>query len=155
MSLVISRPPRPTLDRPDKYYTIHTKPNDIFSLKMPYMKKTTVVSFKQWNDALHLSKMIETHYIHKKEWPDTRSETLTLPNSHLGEKELEHVYIQMWDFDELKVECTKNILDMLLIEDIYSKNDNTFSLAGNIITFDAPDDFYRVRFEELLTSSEG
>lgn len=99
--------------------------------------------------------MIETHYIHKREWPDTRSETLTLPASQLGYKDPQHVYIQMWDFDELKVECTKNILDIILVENINSKNDNTFSLSGNIITFDAPDDFYRLRFEELLTSSGG
>jgi hypothetical protein len=155
MSLVITRPPpRPTLDRSVKYYTIHSKPNDVFTLKMPYMKRTTVVSFKQINDALNIGKMIETHYVHKREWPDTRSESFLLPSSQLGEKDLEHVYIQMWDFEELKVECTRNILDMMSVDEIVTKNDSTFSLAGSIITFDAPDDFYRLRFEELLTVSQ-
>lgn len=154
MSLVISRPP-PTLELSNKHYTIHTRPNDIFSLKMPYMKRTTVVSFKKWNDALRIGQMIETHYVHKREWPDTRSETLSLPSSQLGDNDLEHIYIQMWNFEELKVLCTKNILDVILIENVFSKDESTFSLAGNIVTFEAPDDFYRLRFEELLTSSEG
>jgi hypothetical protein len=155
MSLVITRPPpRPTLDRPDKYYTLHSKPNDAFTLKMPYMKRTSIVGFKQWDDALHIGKMIETYFIHNKDWPDTQSDSLFLPNSQLGERDLEHIYIQMWEFEELKVECTKNMLDMISVEEIMSKNSSAFSLAGDMITFNAPDEFYRLRFEELLTSSE-
>jgi hypothetical protein len=155
MSLIITRPPpRPTLDRPDKYYTLHSKPNDAFTLKMPYMKRTSIVGFKQWDDARHIGKMIETYFVHNKAWPDTQSESLFLPNSQLGERELEHIYIQMWEFEQLKVECTKNMLDMISVEEIVSKNNSAFSLAGDMITFNAPDEFYRLRFEELLTSSE-
>jgi hypothetical protein len=153
MALVITRPPpRPTLDRPNKYYTIHTRPNDVFTIKMEDMDRTSMISFKKWDDAFFMSKMIETYYIHQKEWPDTKSGSLILPNSRLGERDLEHLYIQVWDFDELKVECTKNILDMMSVDEIVPKNNETFTLAGDMITFSAPDDFYRLRFEELLLS---
>jgi hypothetical protein len=118
------------------------------------MKRTSIVGFKQWDDAQHIGKMIETYFIHNKAWPDAQSESLFLPNSQLGERELEHIYIQMWEFEQLKVECTKNMLDMISVEDIVSKNGDTFSLAGDMITFNAPDEFYRLRFEELLTSLE-
>jgi len=154
MSLVINRPLRPTLDRPERYFTLHSKPNDAFTLKMPDMKRTSIVSFRRWDDALHIGKMVETYFINNKEWPDTQSDSLFLPNSQLGDRDLEHIYIQIWEFEELKVECTKNMLDMISVEDIVSKNGDTFSLAGNTFTFDAPDEFYRLRFEELLATSE-
>jgi hypothetical protein len=114
------------------------------------MKRTSIVGFRQREDAQHIGKMIETYFIHNKDWPDTQAESLFLPNSQLGDRDLEHLYIQVWEFEELKVECTKNMLDMISVEDIVSKNDSTFSLSGNTFTFDAPDEFYRMRFEELL-----
>jgi hypothetical protein len=151
MALVIARPPRPTLDRPNNYYTIHTRPNDAFTIKMEDMDRTSVISFKKWDDAFFISKMIETYYNHNKEWPDTKSGLLVLPNSQMGERDLEHLYIQVWEFDELKVECTKNILDMMSVDEIVPRNNEAFTLAGDMFTFSAPDDFYRLRFEELFT----
>ena len=110
------------------------------------------MSFRKWDDALLIGKMIETHYIQQKEWPDTRQTgSLVLPNSRVGDV-LKHVYMQEWDYDELKVMCTQNTLDMITVDAILKKK-SSYSFAGNQLRFEAPTEFYRMRFDQLFTLS--
>lgn len=156
MSFVLKPPikPRgfaPTIQKPVRCYTIHSHPNDAFTLKIDESTRTSIVSFRQWDDAFLIGKMIETHYIQQKEWPDTRQEgSLVLPNSRIGDI-LKHIYIQEWDFDELKVRCTENILDMISVDTILKKK-SSYSFSGKQFRFDAPPEFYRLRFEQLISS---
>jgi hypothetical protein len=153
--LTVAPPRRPyklskTDQRPIRYYTIHTHPNDAFTLKVSEKSRISIVGFKEKSDAIFLSQMIETHYTRYKEWPDTRSEGLMLPNSN-PEQQLDHVFIKEWDFESLKFECTKNILDMVSVNGIITRKNGNFSLTGDVYKFEAPADLYRMRFEELLT----
>jgi hypothetical protein len=155
MSLVAAPPIRPhgsarTNQKPLRYYTIHSHANDAFTLKIDDTTRTSVVSFRKWDDALLIGKMIETHYIQQKEWPDTRQAgSLVLPNSRVGDV-LKHVYMQEWDYDELKVMCTQNTLDMITVDAILKKK-SSYSFAGNQLRFEAPTEFYRMRFDQLFT----
>ena len=157
MSLVAAPPIRPhgsarTNQKPLRYYTIHSNANDAFTLKIDDTTRTSVVSFRKWDDALLIGKMIETHYIQQKEWPDTRQTgSLVLPNSRVGDV-LKHVYMQEWDYDELKVMCTQNTLDMITVDAILKKK-SSYSFAGNQLRFEAPTEFYRMRFDQLFTLS--
>jgi len=157
MSLVAAPPIRPhgsarTNQKPLRYYTIHSHANDAFTLKIDDTTRTSVVSFRKWDDALLIGKMIETHYIQQKEWPDTRQTgSLVLPNSRVGDV-LKHVYMQEWDYDELKVMCTQNTLDMITVDAILKKK-SSYSFAGNQLRFEAPTEFYRMRFDQLFTLS--
>jgi hypothetical protein len=91
--------------------------------------------------------MIETYYIEKKEWPDMSSVgNLILPEGRLNK--LAYIFVRQWEFDELKVECTRNILDMISVEEIVNKN-TSYSLTGNMYSFEAPDEFYKARFDEI------
>jgi hypothetical protein len=93
--------------------------------------------------------MLETYFMREKEWPDTKLVgTLVLPSSKNSDV-LSHVYIQKWDFDELKVTCTKNIMDMLSVDALVSTK-NGYSFAGDVYKFEAPIEFYRERFDEIL-----
>ena len=154
MLTVVPPPQRPyklskTNEKSNRYYTIHTHSYDAFTLKVNAKSRISVVGFKEKSDAIFLSQMIETHYTRYKEWPDTRSEDFTLPN-YYPEKQLEHVFIKEWDFETLKFECTKNILDMVSVSRIVTKRNGNFSLTGDVYKFEAPVDLYRLRFEELL-----
>jgi hypothetical protein len=96
--------------------------------------------------------MIDTHYIQEKEWPDTRQAgSLVLPNSRFGDV-LMHVFIQEWEYDELKVRCTENTLDMVTVDAILKKK-SSYSFSGSQLTFEAPAEFYRMRFDQLFTLS--
>ena len=152
MSL-ITRPP--TISRPkgfgkkpNNYFTLHTKSNDIFSIKIQECEKTTAVAFKNKSDALFIGKMIETHFLQTNEWPDTRdSDTLILPTSAIND--MNFVVVYQWDFEDLKLTCTANILDMVSVDGIIDKN-KEFRFSGNLYKFEAPVEFYQERFEELL-----
>lgn len=158
-STVAAPPTKPrrrakTIPRPKIFYTIHSRPNDAFTLKLSAESQTSVVGFKDWDDALFIGKMIETHFLKQKQWPDTKEEgPLMLPTSAVGDV-LRHVYIQQWDFDELKVICTRNFLDLIGIEGISKKNNSNYTFNGNVYRFQADWDFYRLRLKELWSLNE-
>jgi len=137
-----------TKQKPNYHYTIHSKPNDVFTLK-PEENRTAVVAFHKWDDAFLLGQMIESYYIHQKELPLVgRDEMLILP-SPIFKNALNYLYVQRWDFDELKIECTKNILDIITVEKLKDSKDG-YSISGSVYKLEAPLDFYKIRFEELL-----
>ena len=131
-----------------KYYTIHTSPNHAFTLKLDDEARTAIVGFADVDDAMKIGNMIETHFNETIEWPDTRSGgKLILPQGR-GDL-LAHVFIQKWEFEELKLTCTKNFLDLVSVEDIGSTK-TSYSLSGQVYKFEAPLDFYRQRIYELF-----
>jgi hypothetical protein len=151
---VASPPKRPkssakTNQKPKNFFTIHTHPNHAFTLKLSEEDKTSVVGFRDWDDALFIGKMIETHFIMQKEWPDTRhAGSLTLPAANNNDV-LRHTYIQKWDFDELEMICTQNFLNLIGVEDIVKSKLHGYTFDGNVYKFDANVDFYRKRIGEL------
>lgn len=157
MSIAMKPPVRPrrltTINqKPVKYYTIHSHVNDAFTLKIDETTRTSVVSFRKWDDALFIGKMIDTHYIQEKEWPDTRQAgSLVLPNSRFGDV-LMYVFIQEWNYDDLRVRCTENTLDMVTVDEILKKK-SSYSFSGKQLRFEAPTEFYRMRFDQLFTLS--
>jgi hypothetical protein len=123
--------------------------NDAFTLRINEKSRTAVVGFTKWDDAILIGKMMETHYIRKKEWPDMQSAgSLILPSASEAQV-LRILYIQEWEFDDLKLLCTRNILDMISVDDILDQK-TSYSFSGNSYTFNAPTDFYRDRFEEFM-----
>jgi hypothetical protein len=134
--------------KPNNYFTLHSKSNDIFSIKIKECEKTTVVGFKHMSDAIFIGKMIETHFMETNEWPDTRNEgTLILPQSKIND--MQFVIVNQWDFEDLKLTCTANIMDLVSVDGIID-NTRDFRFSGNLYKFDAPVEFYQERFEELL-----
>jgi hypothetical protein len=155
-SAVAAPPVKPRLapktnQKPKYYWTIHSHPNDAFTLKINEKVRTSVVGFREIDDALFIGKMIETHFVRQKEWPDTRSEgSLILPSSQVGDV-LSHIYVQKWEFNDLKLTCTKNFLDMISVDAIVNTK-NGYSFSGNLFKFEAPIEFYKERLDELFIS---
>lgn len=151
-----ARPPRisKTNQKPKAFFTIHTHPNHAFTLKLADENPTSIVGFNNWDDAFFIGKMIETHFVRQREWPDTKEAgTLTLPAASAGDV-LHHVYIQKWDFDELKLVCTKNFLDLIGVEGIIKKKATGYTFDGRVYRFEADWDFYRTRLSELWMTTE-
>jgi hypothetical protein len=143
------RPPVKTLQTRRNYYTLHYGANDAFTLKINEKTRTSIVSFTKWDDAIFIGKMMETHYVRQKEWPDMRSAgSLVLPSPPMGDV-LHILYIQEWEFDDLKLMCTRNILDMISVDDILNRK-SVYSFQGNVYRFEAPVEFYQMRFEEFI-----
>jgi hypothetical protein len=109
-----------------------------------------MVGFKAKNDAIFIGQMIETHYLQNKEWPETHG-ALMLPNPPDRNAELSCLYIHSWDFEDLKIVCTRNMLDLISVDEIVNAK-NGHSFTGNLFKFDAPAQFYQERFEELMPS---
>ena len=132
------------------YYTIHSKPNDVFSLKLDENVSTAIVGFKKWDDAFFIGQMIETHFERQHELPDTRLVgQLVLPgysNSH----DLNYIFIRKWAFEDLKMTCTSNFLNLISVDDIIKKKATSgYTFAGNVYSFEAPLEFYKDRLNDL------
>ena len=143
--------PRPTLDRPPPgFYTIHSKPNDAFTMKLSEDTRTSMVVFKSFDAAYFVGQMVETNYNINKEWPNTdvSSGSLHLPRAN-PDMSLSLLVIHGWDFDDLKLYCTSNLLDMISVDEITS-GDGSFSFSGDRYSFDAPAEFYQDRFNQIL-----
>ena len=132
-----------------KYYTIHSNRNNAFTIKLNEDVRTAIVGFAKIEDAFRVGNMIETYYIEKKEWPDLYgAQDLVLPEGRVSE--LAHIFIEQWEFDELKLTCTNNFLDFISVDELTPRI-NKYGLAGAMYIFQAPDDFYRTRLDELYT----
>ena len=140
-----------TNQRNRKYYTLHTGANDAFTLRVNEQARTSVVGFTDWDNAMFVGKMLEAYFDDQMEWPMTYEVgALILPGPQGPRDVLSHLYIQQWDFDELKLTCTQNFLDMISINDIVKKKaQGGYVFAGNAYSFDADPDFYRRRLEEI------
>lgn len=159
-STVIAPPNKPrrlakTIPKPKNFFTIHTQPNDAFTLRLNDDTKTSVVGFSDWDDAFFIGKMIETYFVREKEWPDTKEVgSLILPAANVPDDVLSHLYIQKWDFDELKLICTRNFLDLIGVDGIIKKKLGGYTFDGNLYRFQADWDFYRMRLKELWIVNE-
>lgn len=140
----------PTNQIPKIFWTIHSHPNDAFTTIPNEKSRTSIVGFKEFDDALFIGRMIDTYYTSQREFPDvTAVGRLVLPAPKTGDV-LNHIYIQKWDFDDLKLECTRNILDLLSVNGLNTTN-RGFAFYGVQYKFEANDpEFYRARFEQLL-----
>lgn len=154
MSVTLPPPVKPvkpmkTGRRRLKHYTIHSHPNDAFTVRSEG-NLTCVVGFHKHEHAMMVGNMIETYFFHQKGLPDTFNDgPLILPKAK-AVTDLKFLFIQEWDeFDDLKMLCTKNIMNMCSVDDIENTKDG-FSFSGRMYKFEAHPDFYRERFEELL-----
>ena len=139
-----------TNQRPKTHYTIHSKPNDAFTIRPHEKSNTAIVGFHKYDDAMFIGKMIETYFVRQKELPDTKEAgTLILPISEQKVDVLNYLFIQEWKFDELKVMCTRNVLDMVSVQNIVNPRGG-YSFAGVVYKFEAPIGFYQERFDELF-----
>ena len=154
MATIVSPPRRPPRSiqtrRGGKFYwTIHTHPNNAFTVRMNDNSPTAIVGFKNVDNALVIGKMIETYYMTQQEWPDTTGQLL-LPPPHDGD--LNFLFLQKWDFADLQVECTKNFLSMVAIDNLGTTK-RGFNFDGKMLSFEAPIEFYVARLEELFEIS--
>jgi hypothetical protein len=127
-------------------WTIHTHPNHAFTVRTSEDAPTAIVGFRNVEHALILGKMIEKYYIKQKEWPDTTGK-LILPAPHEGD--LVFLFLQKWDLADLQVECTKNFLSMVSVDDLETTKTG-FNFDGKLMTFEASPEFYAERLDELF-----
>ena len=150
------KPPPPTRpvetnQAPRKFWTIHHTQNSVFGMRMREGVSTAVVGFAKIDDAILIGRMIDTYYETQKELPSMiEGGKLILPAPSPESEVCRHIYIQTWDFDDLRVDCTKNILNLLTINGL-KNTDTGLSVSGTLYMFEAGDyDLYRWRFEQLL-----
>jgi hypothetical protein len=107
---------------------------------------TAIVGFRNVEHALIIGKMIEVYYIKQKEWPNTTGK-LILPAPHEGD--LDFLFLRRWDLADLQVECTKNFLSMVSVNDLETTSTG-FNFDGKLMNFEASLEFYVERLDELL-----
>jgi len=143
--------PRPVLDRPPPaFYTIHRDHNTAFTMKLSEDTRTSIVGFKTFDTAYFVGQMLETNYNNEQEWPNTdvTSGKIYMPRAP-PDMSLSLLVIHGWDYEDLKLYCTSNLLDMISVDEITS-GDGNFSFSGDRYSFDAPMEFYQDRFNQIL-----
>lgn len=144
MASIVAPPPvRPGKRLPTRrggkfYYTIHVHPNQAFAVRVNEESLTAIVGFKNADHALFIGKMIELNYIEQNELPNTLGQ-LVLPMADPGD--LNFLFLQKWDFEDLKTTCTKNFLNMVAVDNI-GDSKKGFNLAGDLMIFGASHEFY-------------
>jgi len=140
-----------TATRPNIFFTLHTHENNAFALRLKDDMKMSVVGFRSRDSAESLAQKLELNYRRKKEWPgsDLSEGHLYLP-ANVPDVPLSMIDINEWEFEDLKYICTSNMLDLISVEEIISNGDE-WSFAGNTYSFSAPFDFYKERFNQILT----
>lgn len=114
-------------------------------VRMNESMPTALVSFKSHDDAFLIGQMIEAHYMKQKEWPDTQGQlVLPLPQAD----DLMFLFLQKWDYEDLKMTCTKNFLNLVSIDDV-ANTKRGFSFDGQILSFQAPTAFYVERLNDM------
>ena len=135
-----------TNQRNRTYWTLHSGINNVWSTR-PKDSISAVVAFRNLDEAVMIGTMIETHFLNHKEWPEFDETSLILPNSRI--EDLRNIFLQKWEFDDLKLICTQNMLDMISVDEI-NKRRTSYTFTGSQYKFDAPIEFYQNRFNELL-----
>ena len=152
MAIFIPPPVRPSPkgygNKPSTYYTLHSSANDIFAISINESEHTSVIGFRRKNDALFMGEMIEMYYKENQEWPKMDNGSLYLPAS-MNTGVLSCINIGEVDFEDLKLACTRNIMNLVSVDSIIS-TDGRYSFSGNLYKFEAPVSFYQDRFEEFM-----
>ena len=150
MSSLVAPPVRFTGSRTGgrHYWTIHAEVNRAFGVKMNEKTTTAIVGFRDQADAVTMGLMLEAHYMVENDWPDTMNDFyLPAPQENAG---LVHLFFRKWDCDDLKVTCTKNFLNMVIIENINTTKKG-FKINGKMYSFEAPNEFYIKRLDDLYS----
>jgi hypothetical protein len=140
-----------TAFKPKTYYTIHSHPNNVFTIKPGEQNNFSVVGFRRIDDALLVGKMLQAYQLRMKEFPSPEPDgTLTLVNAPENQN-IVTLSIREWGgLDELQFYCTRYILSMISVERINKSKSEKYTLDGALYTFDAPVEFYQTAFEELF-----
>lgn len=128
------------------YFTLHSGLNNIWACR-PKDAISSVVAFRNLEDAVLVGSMMETHFMNHKEWPNFDSSDMVLPVSRV--EDLRNIFLRKWEFDDLKLICTRNMLDMISVDEI-NKHQTSYMFNGSQYKFRADTEFYQNRFNELL-----
>lgn len=116
-----------------KFHTLHLIDN-VFTVQN---NGTAIVSFRNKSDALHLGKMLESHFDMTHEWPVINFEdSILFRQSKINR--LKYLKLKSWEEDKLCEFCIKNNFSML---DIF-KFENDFKLIGRSISWEASPEYY-------------
>lgn len=117
-----------------KLYTLHFR-NSVFTIQK---NGTSVLSFRDKQDAVHFGKMLENHFDMTHEWPFVNFEETILYKTASKTDRLKYLHMKNWKDDELRDFCIKNSFGML---DIFRFEDER-RLVGNSFQWDVPMNFY-------------
>ena len=132
-----------------RYWTLHSAGNNAFTLQLKEEFRMSVVGFKSKTDATLIAKMIETYYVsHQMEWPELKGE-FELPRPLNLLDSLSYIHIVNWDFEDLKMTCVRNVLDLVSVDGLVTTKDG-YSFEGNLYKFEGDLEFYKSRFEEFM-----
>lgn len=135
MNTVIRRPvTKINTDESSKMHTLHFR-NSIFTIQK---NGTSVLSFRNKQDAVHFGKMLENHFDMTQEWPFVDFEETVLYKTHQKQSNLKYLYTKKWQADELRDFCIRNSFGML---DIFKFEDDK-RLVGNSFYWDVPMHMY-------------
>ena len=118
-------------------WCVHSSSNHVFTLA-PKPERRSIVSFVSADDAARVSDMINMHVEITRELPFVQhGDVLRLPSTkvsalHAKQRLLAHVFVERHAFEDLRVKCLGNGLDMLVVKHY----DDDERMLADLLTFE-------------------
>lgn len=153
--LLVPPPPKVTLaktiPKSNKYYTIHSHPNNVFGARMNAESSTFMIGFRNREDAHLMACMLETYYLINDHLPIANSVTeFNLPSVEESVTDLRHLFLLHNDIDNLVSWCTINFLDFLAVDDILESAAGRYSWDATTFKLEQDAELCRERFDYIF-----
>lgn len=109
--------------------------------------RTTMISFKELEQAITIASSLESHFYHTKSWPDMTSEKFELKYGPLTVPNMLDIYEEQWD--DVKEYCAMWNLGLLVVENL-KVHDTTILFSGDLVSFVAPTSLYLDHLEDVF-----
>lgn len=121
-------------------------------MTMRIKKHTTLVAFRRYYDAELVAEAMEAQYMQTKEWPDLTSDEFSIKylSTIIGLGPPTLLDIQPERYEVIQGLCINWGLNLCIIEEIQRRK-NTINLTGDVLSFTAPAEYYRMIYELLWT----
>ena len=119
---------------------------------MRIKKHTTLVAFKRYQDAELVTEAMESQFFHTKEWPDLTSEDFSIKYLTHSSGPPTLLDIQPERYEALQGLCINWGINLCIIDEIVRKK-HTMNLQGEVLSFTAPPEYYRLIYELLVDDS--
>lgn len=118
-----------------RYYTLHIDKH-VFTIQK---NGTSVVAFRNKNDAIRFGKLIESHFDVTHTWPIINFDDPVFLRTYKNSR-LKYLDMKDWHADKLQSFCIENYFSMLDIHNFVE--DDSFRLVGNSVFWEAPMSMY-------------
>lgn len=120
-------------------------------MTMRIKKHTALVAFRRYDDAEIVTEAMEAQFMQTKEWPDLTSDDFSIKYlaNTIGVGPPTLLDIMPENYELIQGLCINWGVNLCIIDEILRKK-NTIELRGDVMSFTAPVEYYRMLYNLML-----